>query len=110
MQLSGLRAWTVQRISAIYIALCVIVAFIAVLAGGMPDSHMAWKALLASPFVNLAVMAFFVALLLHAWVGARDVIVDYVHPLAARFTVLAMAAIFLIVCGLWAARVLLNVL
>ncbi|MEJ2307842.1 MAG: succinate dehydrogenase, hydrophobic membrane anchor protein [Gammaproteobacteria bacterium] len=109
MQLSGLRAWTIQRVSAIYIALFVIVALIAVLLGGMPDSHAAWKALLASPFINLALMAFFVALLLHAWVGARDVIVDYVHPLTARFTVLALAAIFLIVCGLWAARVLLGV-
>lgn len=109
MQLSGLRAWTIQRISAIYMALFIIVASIAVLIGGMPASHADWKALLASPFINLAVMAFIVALLMHAWVGARDVIIDYVHPLAARFTVLALAAVFLIVCGLWAARVLLRV-
>jgi succinate dehydrogenase / fumarate reductase membrane anchor subunit len=110
MQLSGLRAWTIQRISAIYIALFTIVVFAAVLINGVPASHAEWKALLASPFINLAIMTFIVALLLHAWVGARDVIVDYVHPLGARFTVLALAAIFLIVCGLWAARVLLNVL
>ena len=110
MQLSGLRAWTIQRISAIYIALFTIVVFVAVMINGVPDSHAAWKALLASPFINLAILAFVVALLMHAWVGARDVIIDYVHPLGARFTVLALAAISLIVCGLWSARVLLNVL
>ncbi len=108
MQLSGLRAWTIQRISAIYIALFTFAVMIGLLMNGMPADHTAWKALLSSPLVNLAVMAFFLALLMHAWIGARDVIIDYVHPLAARFTVLALAAVFLIVCGLWAARVLLN--
>ncbi len=108
MQLSGLRAWTIQRISAIYIALFTFAVMTGLLMNGMPADHAAWKALLSSPLVNLAVMAFFLALLMHAWIGARDVIIDYVHPLAARFTVLALAAIFLIVCGLWAARVLLN--
>lgn len=110
MQLSGLRAWTIQRISAIFIALFTIVVFAAVMINGIPDSHAAWKALLSSPFVNLAILTFVVALLMHAWVGARDVIVDYVHPTGIRLTVLSLAAIFLIVCGLWAARVLLNVL
>ena len=110
MQLSGLRAWTIQRISAIYIALFTFFVMAGALVNGIPDSHEAWKALLASPFNNLAILAFIVALLLHAWVGARDVIVDYVHPLAARLTVLALAAIYLIVCGLWAARVMINVL
>jgi succinate dehydrogenase / fumarate reductase membrane anchor subunit len=108
MQLSGLRAWTIQRISAIYIALFTLTVMIALVFKGMPADHMAWRELLSTPLVNLAVMTFFLALLMHAWVGARDVIIDYVHPLAARFTSLAVAAIFLIVCGLWAARVLLN--
>jgi succinate dehydrogenase / fumarate reductase membrane anchor subunit len=108
MQLSGLRAWTIQRISAIYIALFTLTVMFALVFKGMPAHHMAWRELLSTPLVNLAVMTFFLALLMHAWVGARDVIIDYVHPLAARFTALAVAAVFLIVCGLWAARVLLN--
>lgn len=108
IQLSGLRAWTIQRISAIYIALFTLAVMVAVLYTGMPENHLAWRDLLSSPFINLSVMAFFLALLMHAWVGARDVIIDYVHPLGARLTVLALAAVFLIVCGLWSARVLLN--
>ena len=108
MQLSGLRAWTIQRVSAIYIALFTFVVMIALVLKGIPADHAAWKELLSSPLVNLAVMTFFLALLMHAWVGARDVIIDYVHPLATRFTVLVLADIFLIVCCLWAARVLLN--
>ena len=108
MQLSGLRAWTIQRISAIYMALFTLAVMIGLLLDGMPADHTAWRESLSSPLVNLAVTTFILALLLHAWIGARDVIIDYVHPLAARFTALAIAAIFLIVCGLWAARVLLN--
>ena len=31
---------------------------------------------------------FFLALLLHAWIGVRDVVIDYVHNFSARLTVL----------------------
>ena len=35
--------------------------------------------------MSLATAVFFVALLAHSWVGVRDVIMDYVHPVALAF-------------------------
>jgi hypothetical protein len=42
-----------------------------------PDSFRSWRGWIASPCVSLTTGAFFCALLAHAWVGVRDVIMDY---------------------------------
>jgi succinate dehydrogenase / fumarate reductase membrane anchor subunit len=108
-RLSGLSAWLAQRLSAIYLGLFVLIAGGALLVVGPPEGYAQWRALLARPLINLAVILFFVALTAHAWVGIRDVIVDYVKPTGARFALLAIFAIGLLACGLWALRVLVRV-
>lgn len=49
---------------------------------------------------------FFAALLAHAWIGVRDVILDYVHPVAIRFFALAVLALGLTGAGFWVIHVL----
>ncbi len=44
---------------------------------------------------------FFAALLLHTWVGMRDVILDCVRPLAARSALLAVLAVSQTAIGVW---------
>lgn len=107
-KLSGLRAWYVQRLSAVYITIYVIIAAISIIINGLPSSYDSWLVVWSSPTVNLMTLLFFAALLIHAWVGIRDVILDYVHPFAARLSVLSIFAMILIACGLWVARVLFN--
>ena len=109
-QLSGLLAWVVQRLSAIYIGLFLITGGIALLINGTPDSYESWHALWSSPVLNLAMLVFIIALLLHAWVGIRDVVIDYIHPVALRFSLLSLLALGLVTCGLWALRILFNLL
>ena len=46
---------------------------------------------------------------MHAWVGVRDVLIDYVHPAALRFGLLALLALALLATALWAFMVLLSV-
>ncbi len=55
----------------------------------------------------LASTFFLLSLILHAWVGGRDIILDYVHPFGARITMLCLLGAFLILCALWAIRILL---
>jgi succinate dehydrogenase / fumarate reductase membrane anchor subunit len=51
-------------------------------------------------------MVFFAALLLHAWVGLRDVVLDYIKPLALRVGVLALLGFALLAVAMWAGRIL----
>ena len=105
---SGFRAWVVQRVSAIYLALGFIY-----LAGyfllSPPADYAAWQQWLASPLVSVGLALFFIALLLHAWIGVRDVVIDYVHPLGIRLTVLTLVALLLMGCGFWLLRSLIVV-
>lgn len=109
-QLSGLRAWVVQRLSAVYIGLFLLVAGAALLIKGPPLNYRNWLALWSDPLFNLAMQVFVIAVLLHAWVGIRDVVLDYLKPLALRFSALSLVALGLLGCGLWAIRILFNTL
>jgi len=103
---SGLRAWVLQRITAVYLALfLVLVAFRWL--PQPPGTHEEWRSWLADPWINVAVLVFFASLLLHAWIGIRDVVIDYVHPFGARLVLLTLTGVGLVGCGLWALQVLL---
>ncbi len=103
--LSGARAWVVQRLSALYM-LGFLVYLLIHFATSAPQSYEVWKAWVAHPGIGVAALLFFVGLLLHTWVGVRDVILDYVHPLAARSALLALLAISQIAVGAWVVTIM----
>ena len=102
---SGLRAWLVQRISAVCMLLF-IVFFLLHFVVDRPHSFAAWHAWMTNPGVSIATAVFFAALLAHAWVGLRDVIMDYIHPVAFRVGVLALLGFGIAATGLWLMRIL----
>ena len=104
-QTHALRAWLIQRISAVYLAgfvLYLIIHFVI-----QPNaSNAEWRAWLAQPAIAMAGTGFFVALALHGWVGVRDIILDYIPVLALRLLLLGMSGALLAASGLWAVRLL----
>ena len=104
--LSGLRPWLIQRISAVYIALFVVYTVIT-LAGVNEVSYLQWRDWLLHPFNTIAVGLFVIALLLHAWVGMRDIILDYLHNTLVRMIAFTLVIVVLISSGIWAAKILL---
>jgi succinate dehydrogenase / fumarate reductase membrane anchor subunit len=104
---TGLRAWLVQRISAVYMLLF-IMYLLSHFIVDPPRSHLAWRGWILSPSVSVVSFVFFAALLAHAWVGLRDVIMDYIDGVAARMFVLALLAGGLLALGGWTARILLS--
>ncbi len=102
---SGLKAWAIQRLTAVYIALFSLY-LLGVLLFAAPNDHLAWKAWLGGPVVSVALLLFVVSVLMHAWIGVRDVLIDYVQPIAIRATLLGVIALALVAMGLWAARAL----
>jgi succinate dehydrogenase / fumarate reductase membrane anchor subunit len=101
----GLRAWLLQRFTAVYLLLF-LVYLGAHFARAPAADFAAWRAWLADPLVNLATGLFVLSLLLHAWVGIRDVIMDYVTHTGLRVALFAAVALTLAGCGLWMLRVL----
>ena len=104
--LEGLRPWVIQRVSAVYIVLFILYATYCFF-GADVIAYEAWKNWLYNPFNTTVVGIFVIALLFHAWIGMRDVVLDYVHNTMLRIFILAMLVGVLIGSGLWVFRILL---
>lgn len=104
--LSGLNAWILQRASAVYLLLFIVAMPLTIINLNI-NSFTAWQAFILSPLVATSWIVFFVSLLAHAWVGIRDVLVDYVHSFSVRLIILALIAFYLIAMMIWVLRFLL---
>jgi succinate dehydrogenase / fumarate reductase membrane anchor subunit len=102
---SGLRAWFIQRASAIYLMLFFLYMLLHFIADA-PADHAAWQGWVAQPLVGFGLLLFFASLLIHAWVGIRDVVIDYVHPTAIRVSLLTVIGFGLIGCALWVLQII----
>lgn len=109
MLLQGLRAWMVQRVTAIYLLLYISVATISMLF--FPIENWAqWQQLFATPWFNIATQGFILGLILHAWVGVRDAVIDYINHFPSRLLILTVIAVTLILSGLWSVMILIRVM
>ncbi len=82
---TGTGTWLVQRATALALALALPVLCVHVLAA-LPADFPAWRALFQPQAVRVASVLTAAALALHAWVGMRDVFMDYVRATLLRLT------------------------
>lgn len=104
---TGLKAWWVQRVSAVYM-LCFVLFLLVSFALHPLQTYPRWHAWMARPSTSAAFMVFFVALLGHMWVGLRDVLLDYARPAGLRRVLLAAVAFGLLGLVLWLLWILLR--
>ncbi len=71
-----------------------------------PGTYEAWRDWVARPAIGVAILVFFGALIVHAWIGLRDVILDYVRPAAVHATVLSLLGFALLALGAWVVGIL----
>ena len=71
-----------------------------------PATYAEWKALFSGTFVRVTTVLFFVALLYHAWIGMRDIYMDYLKPVTVRLTMQAITVIVLIAYLGWTIQIL----
>lgn len=105
--MSGFKAWLLQRVTAVYIA-AFMVYFLGALLVCAPASFAEWQAWITSRGMALATTLFFLAVICHAWVGVRDIILDYIKPFVIRLIALIFVGVGLLVMALWVIRILLT--
>ncbi len=101
----GLRDWLAQRITAAIMAVYTVILLV-VLVGGVPITFPVWKDLFAQGWMRVATLLFAASLAWHAWVGMRDILMDYVKHAGARLTL--EVAVLLLVAGYlgWTVQIL----
>ncbi|BAW80864.1 succinate dehydrogenase hydrophobic membrane anchor protein [Candidatus Nitrosoglobus terrae] len=106
--MAGLRAWLVQRVTAIVILGLLLLFFVFDLTESPFKTFEAWTAWVNSPLISIMIALFFGALLFHAWVGLRDIILDYVHTTVLRLFFYSLVAIGYSSVGFWVIRILMR--
>ncbi len=101
----GLRDWLAQRVTAVLMAIFTIVLVAQVLMPGALD-YDRWATIFSHQWMKALTFVTIAALLWHAWVGVRDVLMDYVHPVGTRLVLQVASIVWLVGCAGWALQVL----
>lgn len=104
----GLRDWLAQRITGVIMAVYTVI-LLACFFGAKDFSYFGWAGLFAKQWFKLASFVTFLALLYHAWVGVRDIWMDYVKPVAVRLTLQILTLVWLVACAGWMVQILWRV-
>lgn len=104
----GLMPWVWQRISALYLALFLLYFLVSILMLDQSD-YPAWSAWISSPVASISLFIAFLMLIVHAWIGMKDVIMDYIHVIYLRAVVLMLVGLSLLACLIWLSRIMIRV-
>ena len=66
----------------------------------------AWNAFMANGFIRFITFLFIVSLCYHAWVGVRDIWMDYVKPATIRVTLHVLTLLALVGYAGWAVQII----
>ncbi|PZP31298.1 MAG: succinate dehydrogenase, hydrophobic membrane anchor protein [Roseateles depolymerans] len=101
----GLRDWLAQRVTAVLMALFTVVLLVQVLMPGTLG-YDRWAAIFSQQWMKLLTFVTILALAYHAWVGVRDIWMDYVKPVGVRLALQVLTIVWLLGCAGWAIQVL----
>ena len=103
----GRRDWLAQRITACIMAIFTVLLLAQVIFTSGPIGYDTWAGIFSSQWMKVLTFAVIVALLYHAWVGMRDITMDYItSPVWLRLLVQVFTMVWLVGCAGWAIQVL----
>ena len=101
----GWGSYLAQRVTAVAMTVYVLLLLaIALWNGGI--AHALWTSLFTGNAFRLLTFLFMVSLLYHAWIGVRDIAMDYVKPVAVRLVVHVLVIALLVAYLGWTIQVL----
>ena len=101
----GLRDWLAQRVTAGIMAVYSVILAV-VLVSSQPMNYAVWKDLFTQGWMRVATLLFAVSLAWHAWVGVRDIIMDYVKPTGLRLALESVVLLTIAGYVAWAIQIL----
>jgi succinate dehydrogenase / fumarate reductase membrane anchor subunit len=101
----GTFDWLAQRVTALLMTVFTLVVLAQVLMPG-EMSYEKWGGIFAHQWMKVLTFVTIVSLLYHAWVGMRDIWMDYVKAVGIRLTLQVLTIVWLVGCAGWALQVL----
>lgn len=100
----GLRDWLGQRVTAL-----VLLLYTLFLAGWLwlyPLDYDHWTMLFSSNLMRSFTLLSFLALCYHAWIGVRDIVMDYIKSAARRLVLHVLVLLVLLLYVIWSVQIL----
>lgn len=104
----GLKDFLAQRVTAVIMAVYTVVLLVSFLLS-KDTSYQSWAGLFANQWMKLLTFLAILSLTYHAWIGVRDIWMDYVKPVAVRLTLQVLTILWLVGCAGYAAQILWRV-
>jgi succinate dehydrogenase / fumarate reductase membrane anchor subunit len=104
----GVKDWLAQRATAVVMVLYTLILLVSFLTASN-FSYEGWAALFARQWFKLFSLVTFLGLFYHAWVGVRDIWMDYVKPVGIRLTLQIATVLWLLACAAWTVQILWSV-
>ncbi len=101
----GLRDWLVQRVTAVVMAAFTL--FVAAYLLMQPSfGYDTWIELFSGNVMRSFSLLFLLSLFYHAWIGMRDIVMDYVKPAGIRLLIHVLVILALVVYVIWSIQIL----
>ena len=101
----GLRDWLIQRVSAVFM-IAYVFLLVTILIISAPQDYAAWKAIFSNQWLRIVSLLFFAGLFWHAWIGVRNILMDYVHVTRIRFILHILVIFSLLFYFVWSVEIL----
>lgn len=101
----GLRDWLIQRITAVVMALYSVALAVYLLLQPYLNYDI-WTALFSSQWMRTFTLLFLLSLFFHAWIGVRDIVMDYVKPAGIRLVIHVLVILALLIYTIWSVQIL----
>ncbi len=105
----GLRDWLVQRITAVVMAVYSVFMAGCLLFNEHAAGYASWKAVFAGAGAKTFTLLFLLSLFYHAWIGVRDIVMDYVKPASIRLAIHVLVILALVLYVIWSVQILWGV-
>jgi succinate dehydrogenase / fumarate reductase membrane anchor subunit len=101
----GLRDWLGQRITAVVMVLFVLFVVGDLLLQPQVDYDV-WTRLFSNNVTRSFAFLFLLSLFYHAWIGVRDIVMDYIKLASVRLLVHVVVIFTLLMYAIWSVQIL----
>ena len=100
-----LRAWMLQRVTGAIIGVYAIFLIVVLMLQPALD-FITWRSLFVHTWMRVPTFVCLLAVYFHAWVGVRDVLMDYVKPTTLRLCLMVTVVVALVAYTVWTVQIL----
>jgi succinate dehydrogenase / fumarate reductase membrane anchor subunit len=102
----GLRDWLAQRVTGVLMALFTLIVLAQVIFTKGAIGYAKWAGIFSAQWMKTLTFVVIISLLYHAWVGLREILMDYIKPVSVRLALQVFSIVWLVGCAGWAIQVL----